>query len=88
MDLHEFRNVQRVLRVLAREWGCPVWMARWIIQEKIDCNWEAMQSAPEAKALWEKHFPDGKPTTEQYIGWLGKAHETGKEAPYLLMDKE
>lgn len=87
MELHDSRNVQRVLRMLGREWGRPVWMVRRMIQESIDYNWEAMQSDPEAKALWEKYFPYGKPTAEQYVGWLGKAHEHGEEMPYLLKDK-
>ena len=86
MDLHDSRNVQRVFRMLGRQWGRPVWMVKRMIQEAIDKNWEAMQSDPEARILWERYFPDGKPTAEQYIYWLGKAHENGEETPYLLKD--
>lgn len=86
MDLHDSRNVQRVLRTMAVEWGQPVWKVRHIIQQSIDNSWETAVLDPEAKALWDKYFPNGKPTPDQYILRLGHAHETGEDVPYLLKD--
>lgn len=86
MDLHDSRNVQRVLRTMARNWGYPVWMVKRIIRNTIDKSWELAQLNPEDKALWDKYFPNGKPTPEQYILHLGHARERGEEVPYLLKD--
>lgn len=84
MDRHDSRNVQRVFRTMAAEWRCPVWMVERIIQQTIDHSWEKAMLDPEAKALWEKYFPNGKPTPDQYILRLGHAHEEGEYMPYLL----
>ena len=87
MDLHYSRNVRRVLRGLAAQWGCPVWKAEHIIQQNIDRSWEKAMLDSEAKALWDKFFPDGKPSSEQYILRLGIAHENGEDVPYLLQEE-
>lgn len=84
MDLHDSFNVQRVFRALAVEWGCPVWMVRQIIQQTIDRSWEKAMSDSKAKALWDKYFPSGKPTPDQYILLLGHAHESGETVPFLF----
>lgn len=84
MGLHDSSNVQRVFRAMAREWGCPVWMVKRTIEQSIDRSWEKAMSDPEAKALWDQYFPNGKPTAEQYILRLGRAHETGEQIPFLL----
>ena len=84
MDRQDSRNIQRVLRTMARSWGYPVWMVQKIIRETIDKNWESAQADSEAKLLWDKYFPNGKPTPEEYILWLGRAQENGEEMPYLL----
>lgn len=86
MDLRDFWNVQRVLRRMAKDCGHPVWMIKRIIQDSINKSWELAQFDPEEKALWDKYFPNGKPTTEQYILHLGHAKERGEEMPYLLKD--
>ena len=84
MDLHDFLNVRRVFRTMAREWGCPVWMVRRTIRRTIHKSWEKAMFDPEERSLWEQFFPEGKPTPEQYILWLGRAHEKGEEMPHLL----
>lgn len=84
MDQHDSRNVQRVFRMLAAEWNCPVWEVERTIQGSIDRGWEKAMGDPEEKALWDKYFPNGKPTPSQYILWLGHAHEDGEDMPYLL----
>lgn len=86
MDSHDSRNVRRVLRRLSAEWCCPIWAVERMIQQNIDRSWEKAMSDPEAKALRDKYFPDGKPTPEQYILWLGHAHENRKVVPRLLDD--
>ena len=48
--------------------------------------WAKAVSDPEAKALWERYFPKGRPTPEQYILRLGQAQETGEEMPWLLKE--
>lgn len=86
MDLHDYLNVRRILRLMAKEWNCPVWLVKRTVQQIIDRNWENAQSVPEEKSLWNKYFPDGKPTTQQYILRLGQAHERGEHMPYLFKD--
>lgn len=86
MDSHDRRNVQRIIRLLAREWNCPTWRVTHIIQQSIDKSWGIAMLDPERKALWDQYFPDGKPTPEQYILWLGHAHERNETMPYLLVD--
>lgn len=87
MDIHNYWNVQRVFQMLGRQWGCPIWKVKRMIQEAIDYNWKIMQFDPTAKELWEKYFPDGKPTVEEYIACLGTLHEKGEEMPYFLKDR-
>ena len=84
MDLHDSRNVQRVLRTIAAQWRVPVWKVTHIIQQTIDQSWEKAILDSEAKALWDKYFPNGKPTPEEYILRLGHAHEIGENVPYLF----
>ena len=84
MKLHDYLNVRRVLRALATEWKCPVWIVKIIIRGTIQRSWENAMSDHEAKVLWETYFPSGKPSPEQYILRLGHAHETGTEIPVLL----
>lgn len=84
MNLHDFLNVRRVLRTMAAEWDCPVWVVRRAIRRSIDQSWEKAMSDPEAKALRDKYFPNGKPTPAQYILRLGHAQEKGEEVPHLL----
>lgn len=84
MDLHDYLNVRRVFRTMAAEWGCPVWLIKWMLRRMIDKSWEKAMSDPEEKALWDKYFPCGKPTPVQYILLLGHAHEKGEEIPLLL----
>ena len=86
MDRHDSRNVQRVLRRMAAEWRCPVWMVERTIQQIIDQSWEQAMLDPKTKALWDQYFPNGKPTPEEYILLLGHAHEKGEYIPYLLKD--
>lgn len=75
MSLHDYLNVQRVLRLLAAKWGCPVWIVKRILQQAIDQSWERALSDPQAKTLWDKFFPSGKPTPNQYVLFFGHAHE-------------
>lgn len=84
MDLHDYLNVRRVLRLLGREWGCPVFVVKATIQRTIDETWASSQGDPEAAARLAKYFPDGKPTPEGYILRLGHAHEDGENIPFLL----
>ena len=86
MDLRDFLNVQRVLKVMAREWRCPVWAVRRTIRSNIDQSWEKAKDHPEEKALWDLYFPKGKPKPEEYILWLGHAHENGEQMPFLLKE--
>ena len=88
MDLHDFFNVQRVFQTMAAEWGCPVWLVKRMIRRVIDQSWEKAMSDPEEKALWDKYFPSGKPTPNQYILRLGHAHENGEDVPFLLGEQE
>lgn len=85
MTLRDYLNVRRVFRTMAAEWGCPVWVVKKTIRCIIDRNWESALSDPETKALWDKYFPNGKPTPDEYVLWLGHAHEKGEEMPYLLI---
>ena len=71
---------------MAVRWGCPVWVARRRIQLAIDRSWRLARYDPKEKALWEMYFPAGKPTPDQYVLWLGHAHERGEEMPYLLKE--
>lgn len=84
MNLHDHRNVRRVLRNMAAQWNCPVWLVKIILRKTITQSWEQAMSDPEEKALWDRYFPKGKPTPEQYILLLGHAHETGEDVPFLL----
>lgn len=86
MDMHDYLNVRRVFRRLAEEWGCPVWAAKHRLRLSIDHSWEKARHDPEAWVLWAAYFPDGKPTPDQYIAWLGHAYEKGEEMPYLLTE--
>ena len=88
MDLHDYLNVRRTFRMLAKQWGCPVWLAKWTVRRHIDQSWEAAREDPEAMQLRNKYFPTGKPTPEQYILRLGHAYERGDEMPYLLKKPE
>ena len=84
MDLHDYMNVRRVLRTLASRWNCPVWAVKILIRRTINEHWEKALSDPEEKALWDRYFPHGKPTPQQYILLLGHALESGEEIPFLL----
>ena len=86
MDLHDRQNIKRVLRNIAAQWCCPVWVVKLTIQQKIDMSWEKAISDPYAKALWDRYFPNGKPSTEEYILQLGHAHEQGESIPFLLSE--
>ena len=86
MDLHDFLNVQRMFQMMAEQWDCPVWVVKRTLRRIIHENWEKAMFIPEEKALWEKYFPDGKPTPEQYVLRLGHAHEKGEYVPYLLKE--
>lgn len=87
MDLHDYRNVRRVLSTVAKDWGCSVRTAKYVLGCCIEKNWEKSRSDLERKALWDQYFPDGKPTPEQYILWMGYAHERGETIPYLFTDE-
>ena len=86
MDLHDYLNVRRVFRTMASEWKCPVWVVKATIRRMINNCWEKAMSDPDEKALWDKYFPGGKPTPDQYIFRLGQAHESGEEVPFLLKE--
>lgn len=86
MDLHDYLNVRRVFRTIASEWNCPVWLVKLTIRRMINHSWEKAMTDSEEKALWEKYFPDGKPTSDQYILRLGYAHENREEMPFLLKE--
>ena len=77
MDLYDYLNVRWVFRAIASEWKCPAWMVKMTIRRMINETWERAMSNPEEKALWDKYFPIGKPSPEQYILLLGHAHESG-----------
>ena len=81
MTLHDYLNVRRVLGTLAAELNCPVWVVRVTIRRTIALSWEKSQLMPGEKPLWEKYFPKGKPTPEQYILRLGRAYEAGEGRP-------
>jgi len=74
--------------MMAKEWNCPVWLVKRTVQHIINKNWERAQSIPEDKARWDMYFPDGKPTTEQFILQKGRAFERGEEMPMLFRDEE
>lgn len=84
MDLHDYLNVRRVLRTMAAQQGIPVFVVKMTIRRAIDEAWEKSRSDPEAVATWDRYFPQGKPTPEQYILRLGYAHENGEDVPYML----
>ena len=84
MNLHDYLNVRRVLRSMAKDWNCPVRAVKRTIQRCIDESWEVALSDPVKKALWDKYFPKGKPSPDQYILRLGHAHEIGEDVPFLL----
>ena len=86
MDLHDYLNVCRVYRMLSARWGCSVGEVKERIGRILDRSWEMAQSKPEEKALWDRYFPDGKPTPDRYILLLGRAHEQGEEVPYLFRE--
>lgn len=84
MNLHEYRNVRRVLRTMAVQWNCPVWMVKRVIRRSINKTWKQAMSNPEETALLIQYFPKGKPSPNQYILRLGQAYETGEDVPFLL----
>lgn len=84
MYFHDSLNVQRVFRTMAAEWKCPVWFVKITVQKHIDESWEMSMHDPEKLARWNQFFPDGKPTAEQYILRLGRAHEKGENVPNLI----
>ena len=84
MDLYDYMNVQRVFQTMAIEWGCQVWMVKQTVQESIDQSWEKALFNSELMSLWNKYFPNGKPTSDEYMSRLGHAYETGEEMPFLL----
>ena len=86
MNLRERRNLARAFRMLARDWHCPIWMVNLFIQRAIDESWEKAAYNPQLKALWDKHFPNGKPTPEEYILFQGRKFEKGEEMPELLCE--
>ena len=88
MDLQDYLNVRRVLRQMAKETDCPVLVLKAGIKNTIDRSWEKAQTSPEEKVLWDHYFPDGKPSPEAYILWLGHAYENGEQVPYLLKDEK
>ena len=88
MDLHDFLNLRRVRGLLAMQCGCTVREFKENTQKMIDRNWENAQSVPEERVHWDKYFPDGKPTTEQFILCLGHIHEKGEEMPWFFREAE
>ena len=84
MNMRERRNVNRVFRTIAREWNCPVWLVKVIIQRTIDESWEKAAHDPTSQYLWHKYFPNGKPTPEQYILFQGRKFENDEDMPDLL----
>ena len=84
MDLRTYLNIRRVWRAMAAEWGCPVWIVKLAIRRMIRQSWDRAMADPEEKALWERYFPSGPPTPDQYILLLGSAHERGEDVPFLL----
>ena len=88
MDLHDYLNIRRVLRTMAAEWNCPVWVVKATIRRMINNCWDKAMSEPKEKALWETYFPKGKLSPEQYILLLGHAHERGEDVPFPLHPQE
>lgn len=86
MNAHDRTNVNRVLQHLSREWMQPVWKVIHLIQQSIDRSWEEAMLDADKKALWDRYFPNGKPTPEEYILLLGHAHEENVDIPYLLKE--
>lgn len=86
MDLHDYLNIRRVFRTMASEWKCPVLVVKLTIRKMINESWERAMSNPEEKVRWEKYFPNGKPSPDQYILLLGHAHERGEEIPFLFKE--
>ena len=86
MTALEAMNVANVFKIMAAEWGCPVFMVKMTIRERIDESWEKSRSNPKKKALWDKYFPEGKPTPEQYILLIGNSQKKGQTVPMLLAD--
>ena len=85
MKLLEFFRVQRVLQDMAARDGGAVLEVRLSIQEAINEAWANSRSDPEAKAAWDKYFPDGrKPSVEQFIVHLGRRLSAGENPPYLI----
>ena len=84
MDLHDRRNVNRIIRLLAREWKCPVWAAKIIVQKAINDSWEKAMFHPEIKVILDQYFPNGKPTVAEYILFQGHKFEGGEEMPDIL----
>ncbi len=86
MNLHEYRNVRRVLRTMAVQWNCPVWMVKRVIRRSINKTWKQAMSNLEEKARLNQYFLKGKPSPNQYILRLGQAYETGEDIPFLLTE--
>ena len=86
MDLHDYLNVRRVFRTMASEWGCPVWVVKGTIRRIIDRNWARAQDDPKEKAVWDTHFPQGKPTPNQFVLRLGHAWEKGEVLPFFFKE--
>ena len=86
MDLFDYLNVRRIFRTLAREWKCPVLAVKVTLYGMIDHSWEKAMSDSAEKALWDRYFPNGKPTPGQYVLLLGHAYERGEEVPFLLKE--
>ena len=86
MRLRDFMNVQRVYRTLSAKWGCPIWMVKKMIRHTIEKGWEKAQADSEAKSLWDKYFPLGKPTPNQYIERLGHARENKENIPFFFYE--
>lgn len=86
MDRHTRANVMRVLRLLARTWQMPTELAYRRIQQAIDESWELAQEPGKEtiRELWQRYFPGGKPTPEEYFIWYAAEQEAGRKPPYLF----
>lgn len=80
-------RIRRVLHRMASQWGCPVWLVWFTVWHGIDTSWRSIRTDPEARMLWDRYFPGGKPAPGQYILRLWDAADRGEEVPLLFRDK-
>ena len=86
MGYYDDSKIQNMYQIITEKTGQPEWLVGIILCYGIERSWEIAEQDLELKILWEKYFPKGKPTPEEYLLWLAQAQESGEDIPFLLRE--